>query len=223
MKETESIDDFNGKLSEISSKSAALGSNIDGPKLVKKFLKSLSRKKYIHIVASLEHVLDLNTTTFEEIVGRLKAYEERITEDEETRDDQSKLMYANMEAQSGQSNKSYGQQNRDYNGDWRYRGRGGGCFYCRGRGRGRYYGGKDTRDASKITCFRCDKVGHFVASCPELKLKLQEAQEDNTETQEADDGDGKVLVCDMKKHLETTLCSVLVFLMVQLSCLSLNT
>lgn len=123
-------------------------------------MKSLPPKKYIHIVASLEHVLDLNTTTFEEIVGRLKAYEQRITEDEETTDDQSKLMYANMEAQSGQSNKSYGQQNRDYNGDWRYRGHGGGRFYCRGRGRGRYYGGKDTRDASIILQSSVELITH---------------------------------------------------------------
>lgn len=59
MKETDTIDNFVGKLAEISSKSAALGDIIDETKLVKKFLKSLPRKKYIHIVASLEQVLDL--------------------------------------------------------------------------------------------------------------------------------------------------------------------
>ena len=53
MKDNESIDDFVGKLSEISSKSAALGVTLEEPKLVKKFLSSLPRKKYIHIVASL--------------------------------------------------------------------------------------------------------------------------------------------------------------------------
>ena len=40
----------------------------------------------------------------------------------------------------------------------------------------------------RIICYRCDKIGHFVAQCLELKLKLQEAQENNnTETQEADE------------------------------------
>ncbi|KAL1198772.1 hypothetical protein V5N11_036067 [Cardamine amara subsp. amara] len=103
MKDTEKIDDFAGKLSEISFKSAALGVNIEESKLVKKFLKSLPRKKYIHIVASLEIVLDLNTTGFEDIIGRLKAYEERIfEEEEETQEDQSKLMYANMDTQTNQ-------------------------------------------------------------------------------------------------------------------------
>ena len=47
MKETESIDDFGGKLSELASKSSALGVIIEETKLVKKFLSSLPRKKYI--------------------------------------------------------------------------------------------------------------------------------------------------------------------------------
>lgn len=79
MKDDDTIDTFVGKLSEITSKAASLGEIVEEPKVVKKFLKSLPWKKYIHIVASLEQVLDLNTTSFEDIVGRLKAYEERIS------------------------------------------------------------------------------------------------------------------------------------------------
>ena len=105
MKETDTIDDFSGKLAEISSKSSALGEDIEESKLVKKFLSSLSRAKYIHIIAALEQVLDLNTTTFEDIVGRLKAYEERI-QVEEQQEDHGKLMYANMDSQAQQE--SYG-------------------------------------------------------------------------------------------------------------------
>lgn len=71
MKENDTIDDFAGKLSEISTKSASLGENIAEPKIVKKFLKSLPRKKYIHIIAALEQFMDLKKTTFEDIVGRL--------------------------------------------------------------------------------------------------------------------------------------------------------
>ena len=53
---------------------------IEESKMIKKFLKGLPRTKFIHIVASLEQVLDLNSTGFEDIVGRLKAFEERIKE-----------------------------------------------------------------------------------------------------------------------------------------------
>ncbi|XP_022570911.2 uncharacterized protein LOC106407057 [Brassica napus] len=175
MKDTEKIDDFVGKLSELSSKSAALGESMDESKLVKKFLSCLPRKKYIHIVASIEQMLDLKTTSFEDIVGRLKTYEERIhDEEEDTQESQSKLMYANSEQHP----------QRDY-GEYRGRGRGG-RYYGRGRGRGRSYW--DSRDATKIICYRCDKIGHFAASCPDRLLKLQETTEsrDGDETQEAD-------------------------------------
>lgn len=160
MKDTKKIDNFGGKLAEIASKSAALGVKIEDSKLVKKFLSSLPRRKYIRIVASLEQVLDLNNSSFEDIIGRLKAYEERIgSEEEETQEEQLKLMYT-----EGQTN----QYNRDYNKDSRNRGRGGRSYY-RGRGRGIYNG---PRYASKVTCYRCDKLGHYVTDCPDHILKL---------------------------------------------------
>ena len=172
MKDSENIDDFVGKLSEISSKSHALGEEIEESKLVKMFLKSLPRRKFIHIVASLEQVLDLKNTSFEDIVGRLKAYEERVQEEEESQEDQSKLMYSNTEQQT----------NRDYHEEYKgSRGRGG--RFNRGRGRGR--GGRDT---SRIMCFRCDKMGHYASTCPDRLLKLHEAQEpDKDSTQDADE------------------------------------
>lgn len=74
MKETNTIGNLVGKLSELSSKSAALGESIEYPKLVKKFLNNLPLKKYIHIIASLEQVLGLNKKNFEDTVRRLKAY-----------------------------------------------------------------------------------------------------------------------------------------------------
>ena len=53
MKDNETIDEFTGRISEISSKSSALGEEIEEPKLVKKFLKSLPRRKYIQMGAAL--------------------------------------------------------------------------------------------------------------------------------------------------------------------------
>lgn len=71
MREDDKIDDFAGKLSELASKAAAMGESIDESKLVKKLLGSFPRKKFIHIVASLEQLLDLNR----ELRGRHRAIE----------------------------------------------------------------------------------------------------------------------------------------------------
>ncbi|XP_076934295.1 uncharacterized protein LOC143600479 [Bidens hawaiensis] len=81
MKDSEKIDDYANRISEISSNSATLGETFEHQKIVKNFLTSLPRL-FVHIVASLEQILDLNTVEFEDVVGRLKAYEER-TQDEE--------------------------------------------------------------------------------------------------------------------------------------------
>lgn len=90
--ETEKIDDLAGRISSLAFRSAALGQNIEEHKLVKKFLSSLPRDKFIHIVASLEQVLDLKTIGFEDIIGRLKASKERIGEQNQ-RVDQNKLLF----------------------------------------------------------------------------------------------------------------------------------
>ncbi|CAA7050365.1 unnamed protein product, partial [Microthlaspi erraticum] len=162
MKEGDTIDEFVGKLSEISSNSAALGETIDEPKLVKKFLNSLPPRRFIHIIAALEQVLDLNKTSFEDIVGKLKAYEEKIgKEEEEHHDDPSKLMFANTGTP---------QQYQGAHGGNRGRGRGGRSNW-RGRGRGRNGGYQDGnfRELSDeeylagITCFRCDQQGHYAS------------------------------------------------------------
>ncbi|KAJ0889237.1 hypothetical protein HanRHA438_Chr09g0410711 [Helianthus annuus] len=70
MQDTGTLDEFVSKLS--GSNAATLEEQI--MKLVKKFLTSTPRH-FIHIVASLEQVWDLKTTGFENVVGRLKAYE----------------------------------------------------------------------------------------------------------------------------------------------------
>ncbi|KAL1225767.1 Retrovirus-related Pol polyprotein from transposon TNT 1-94 [Cardamine amara subsp. amara] len=180
MVDTDSVDDFAGRISGVVSKSASLGEVIEESKMVKKFLKGLPRNKYIQIVASLEQVLDLKNTGFEDIVGRIKAYEERI-EEETQQEDQGKLMYAN-------NDQSYQRGRGGFRG--RGRGRGG-----RSRGRGRFnsqnQGGettqntqKEKKDKSQVICWRCDKPGHYATTCLEKPIKRQEMN--LNETQEAD-------------------------------------
>ncbi|XP_023736526.1 uncharacterized protein LOC111884431 [Lactuca sativa] len=92
MSEKESIDSFIGKLSGIASQLASLGETIVESKMVKKLLKFVPRK-FLHIVASLEQILDLKTVGYEDIVGRLKAYEERVKEADDG-GEESKVLFA---------------------------------------------------------------------------------------------------------------------------------
>lgn len=129
----------------------------------------------------MEQILDLKITSFEDIIGRLKTYEERICEEEETQENQNnKMMYANMETSQAPQGRGY----NGFNGESRCRGRRG-QYYNRGRRRGRnsYW----NEDLSRITCFRCDKNGYFAFTCSDRLLKLQEASENKDEvTQTAD-------------------------------------
>lgn len=187
MKDSDSIDDFSGKLTEISSKATALGESIEESKLVKKFLSSVPKKKFIHIVASLEQVLDLKTTGFEDIVGRLKTYEDRVCTDEDPQEEQNKLMYANMEPKPIQPNYQFNGGNRGRGRGGRFYGQGGRGQGGRGRGQ-QNYNYRQGRNMSKVICYRCDKTGHFAQDCPDRLLKLQEVQEEEEiDTQEADE------------------------------------
>ncbi|XP_013594289.1 PREDICTED: uncharacterized protein LOC106302294 [Brassica oleracea var. oleracea] len=136
MDDSDSIDTFSGKISELTSKATSLGQSIEGPKVVKKFLNSLP-SKFIHMTASLEQLLDLDTTSFEDIIGRLKAYEERIKCFEPI-EQQGSLLYSNTE-------KSYDQRGSDNSGRGRghNRGRGRGNI---GRGRGRSNNGERNKE-----------------------------------------------------------------------------
>ncbi|KAJ9542300.1 hypothetical protein OSB04_028806 [Centaurea solstitialis] len=183
MKETGTIDEFSSKLSGIATVSASLGGTISQEKLMKKFLTSLPRR-FVHIVAALEQVLDLKTVTYEDVVGRLKAYEERIKETDKASESGEKLLYSKIENSN---------RNQD---STRGRGRGanqGGRGGRRGCGRGNTQN-HDNRgdekkkgnhnkkqDMSTIKCYRCDKYGHFVSRCPDRwrnhEANLNDAQE----------------------------------------------
>ncbi|GKC46437.1 hypothetical protein Tco_1064159 [Tanacetum coccineum] len=93
MSDNGTIDEYARKLSCIASKLATLGEVMSEHKLVKKFLTFLLRR-FVHIVAALEHGLDLKETGCEDVVGRLKAYEERFKEEDKANDAQEKLLYA---------------------------------------------------------------------------------------------------------------------------------
>ncbi|KAJ0493121.1 putative RNA-directed DNA polymerase [Helianthus annuus] len=158
MKEGEAVDDFVVKLNGMASKVRSLGYELEEVDLVKRLLDSMP-KPFLQLVASIEQCFDLDTMLFDEAVGRLKAYEERMKSHEE-KEGEGQLLMASE------------QKNGD--GDRRYsRGRGRGRSSDRGgRGRGR---GSGRVDKSGIRCYDCGVFGHFSYECTKWNDKDKEA------------------------------------------------
>nr|GEV24754.1 zinc finger, CCHC-type [Tanacetum cinerariifolium] len=77
MKKDETIDAFTTKLTNLVNKASSLGHTMEDKTLVRKLLNDVP-DRYLQIVASIEQYSDLSEITFEEAIGRLKTYEERI-------------------------------------------------------------------------------------------------------------------------------------------------
>ncbi|KAD6794630.1 hypothetical protein E3N88_05526 [Mikania micrantha] len=188
MKENSTVDDFTIMISGLASKSSALGAFIDEQKMVKKFLNGLPRK-FIHMVASIEQMVDLKTITFDDVVGRLKAYEERIKDEDVQESNQGKLMFhKNQPSCSSKPQTSYQQ-------GLQQRAKGKQPLGARSKEKGTSsYQPKKTpdgnkneenhkqkKDRSKIMCYRCDKLGHFASVCLDRKQAIHQANLNETE------------------------------------------
>lgn len=164
MKEGELVDDCATKLSGLVSKLRSLGHEVEEEELVRRILDAMP-KSFLQIVASIEQCFELDTMLFDEAVGRLKAYEERIKSHGEKEEEQGKLLWVS-EQKHGESSG---------------RGRGRGRNFERGgRGRGR---GSGRGDKSGIRCYDCGVFGHFSYECTKWKdhdkdNELNLAQED---------------------------------------------
>ncbi|PWA43889.1 zinc finger, CCHC-type [Artemisia annua] len=94
MKENETISDFSGRLGSIRARFKNLGSTLKDKTIVRKLLNSVP-KKFLPIVATIEQYSEIDTMPFEEAVGRITAFEERIKSTDEPEEyDPSKLLLA---------------------------------------------------------------------------------------------------------------------------------
>ena len=77
MAAAETLDDFAGRLGGMVARYAALGSTLEDAALVKKLLDSVPNRLY-PAVAGIEQFYDIDTMAFEDALGRLKAFDERL-------------------------------------------------------------------------------------------------------------------------------------------------
>ncbi|GKA19716.1 hypothetical protein Tco_0699631 [Tanacetum coccineum] len=150
IKETESVDEFATKLSNVVSNIRALGDKIKKTYVVKKLLRAVP-SKFLQISSTIDQFGDLDHMSVEEVVGRLKTHEERIKGHVEA--DEKRLLLTHQEwserkkKQSADDSKSgiknYRGSSSYSRGRGRGRGRGNGSRNRGGRGRG---GGNQQRD-----------------------------------------------------------------------------
>ncbi|KAI3824071.1 hypothetical protein L1987_05518 [Smallanthus sonchifolius] len=135
----------------VRAKFRSLGSVLKDRVIVRKLLSSVP-KKFLPLIASMEQYCDIDKILFEDAVGRVKAFEERLKAFEEPEEnDQSKLLMTSASNQKMEDQDS-----------WHYgKGRGDGNQGC-GQGFGR---GRGRGDKSDYRCFEYGEFGHFVYEC----------------------------------------------------------
>ncbi|XP_062186672.1 uncharacterized protein LOC133890256 [Phragmites australis] len=175
MQEGESLDQYAGRLNSMSIRYANLGETLDDAALVKKLFNTVPNR-FLSVIAGIEQFYDLDKMSFEEAMGRLKAFEERTHPHAYSGNSigDNQLLFTQAEWQAWQKkdggNSSSSKKGKSHlASDSSNRGRGGrGCG--RGRGRGGHGGmscndkesgsGGGYRNKSHIKCFNCYKMGH---------------------------------------------------------------
>ncbi|KAM3404479.1 hypothetical protein ACQJBY_007523 [Aegilops geniculata] len=143
----ETLDDFAGKISSMAASYAGLGSELEDATMVKKLLDCVPDRLYA-AVTGMEQFCDLSTLLFEDALGRLKAFDERLR----------RRRQAGSERTDGQLLYTAAQ--------WRARERhrGGARDDDDARREASGFGG-NRRDR----CYKCGDRGHFKRECPQMK------------------------------------------------------
>nr|GEW02751.1 hypothetical protein [Tanacetum cinerariifolium] len=207
MKESESVDEFAVKVSNIVSTMRTLGDTVDESYVVKKLLRAVPTK-FLQIASTLEQFGDLDKMTVEEVIGRLKAHEERMKGHGES--DDRKLLLTHQE---------WSKRNKKKGGvDAKSKSNHGGFGGSRGRGRGRTrngeghgghrrsgfhhqrdgsYGGSNSQDKSRVQCYNCQDYGHYATEC---KNPSRERNQENNLIQ--DDNEPALLLSSFESKEE---------------------
>jgi hypothetical protein len=182
----ESIDDFAVRIGKLATDLKGLGENsVDDTRVVKKFLRVVPAH-YNQVAVTMEMFCDLKTLTVEELVGRLRAAEDRfeVGTDSSTDKAKSTLLLTEDEWMARNKSRMMGSESSSSGG------KGGGHFVKKDKAAQRSSGNKHDRNKrdpgvhpSSGTprrngrCKKCGVYGHWAKEC----LNKRSAKEDHEE------------------------------------------
>lgn len=143
MKIGEKVEEYFGRVMEVSNDMRNCGEDLKEVAIVEKILRSLT-ENFNFVVCSIEESKDIDQMSVDELQASLQIHEGKVTEKKKNEEQLLQI-----------ENESRGVRGK---GTWRGRGKSGN----RGRGRGRSNGNRST-----IDCYNCGKLGHYSFECTE--------------------------------------------------------
>ncbi|XP_074369734.1 uncharacterized protein LOC141711225 [Apium graveolens] len=159
--------------------------------VVRKILRAVL-ERFLQIASNIEQFADMKVLTVEEVVGRLKAHEERMKGKSESTSGQLLLTQEEWAKRPNKGGLLTSQNQRQMGGfGVRDRGRNGARNYSGGRGNfqqqqykneGTNKGYNTTRDRSTVKCFNCQVYGHYANKCRKPKRDKEKVKEQTQES-----------------------------------------
>ncbi|GKA40955.1 hypothetical protein Tco_0733548 [Tanacetum coccineum] len=198
MKEDETIDSFAGKLMSIITKAATCGLTFDEQTKVRKLLNAVP-DKFVPVVATIEMIVDFKTVKLEEIIGKLKTYEERLKFRKGSEEDNSEKLLFTRQGNDRNYERNYGNDRR------------GGGNQTRGRGQGRFARDNKNKDKKKKQTLCSKMTNQLVTSKDEKEITSLKEEKRRNEIVIEKDEIPKEKSEDLRSEIEIDLKSKLEF------------